>query len=133
MAKVEMQAGEQLLKQGQVSYLKSRFNAVIGDGYLTDRRFLHTNNMRGLAVGGLAGALLKGKVDIEVALHSITRVSRGKHGRGSVLEIETAAGEVYRLMVEFDEWLQAFGHALAAHHRTRLVEHAPGLWVAQRG
>ena len=44
-----------------------------------------------MAVGGLVGTLIKGKVDIEVWLGSISRISRDKHGRSdSVLNIETA-------------------------------------------
>ncbi len=134
MAKVELQPGEQVLTQGPVPYLKSRFNLVQGGGYLTDRRFLHTNDMRGLAAGGLVGALIKGKVDIEIPLGSITRISRDRHGRAdSVLKIETVHGQEYRLMPDFDDGLRAFGDALATHHGVKLVERAPGEWTADRG
>jgi hypothetical protein len=50
----------------------------------------------------------------------------------SVLEIETTHGETYRLMSDFDEWLEAFTDALAADHGVRLVESAPGQWNAER-
>ena len=133
MAKVELQPGEELVKQGSVPYLKGRFNLVQGGGYLTNLRFLHTNDMRALAAGGLVGSLLKGKVDIEIPLGSITRISRAKHGRNeSVLAVETADGHEYRLLPSFDEWLQAFADVLGVHHGTKLVEMAPGEWTAQR-
>jgi hypothetical protein len=133
MAKVDLQPAEQMLEQGSVPYLKGRINLVQGSGYLTDRRFIHTNEMRSLAVGGLVGALIKGKVDIEVWLGSISRISRDEHGHSdAVLKIETADGKEDRLMPDFDEWLRAFGDALAAHG-TKLIETAPGQWSAQPG
>jgi hypothetical protein len=133
MAKVELQPGEQVLKQGAVPYLKGRFNLVQGGGYLTDRRFVHTNEMRGIAVGGLVGALIKGKVDIEIWLDSISRISRDKHGRNdAVLKIETVDGEEYRLLPDFDEWLQAFGSTLAAHRGIDLAQTGPNQWSVQR-
>ena len=89
--------------------------------------------MRGLAVGGLVGALIKGKVDIEIWLDSISRISRDKHGRNeSILKIETVEGQEYRLLPNFEEWLQAFGGALATYRGTTLVETGPGQWSAQR-
>ena len=133
MTMVELQPGEQVLKQGYVPYLKSRFYLVAGGGYLTNRRFLHTNNMRG-AVGGLVGTVFKGKVDIEIPLGSIARISRGKHNRVfSVLEIETAQAAFYRLMPprNVDAWIKAFAEALAAHHGVRLIESAPSQWSAE--
>jgi hypothetical protein len=135
MAKVELGPGEQVLTQGVVLYLKSRFYLIDGAAYLTDRRFLRTTNMRGPA-GGLVGTVFRGKVDIELPLGWIARISRGKHHRiFSLLEIETVQGEIYRLMPmrSVDEWLRAFAEALAAHHGLRLVESAPGQWRAEPG
>jgi hypothetical protein len=133
MNTVELQPGERVLKQGYLPYLKSRFYLVAGGGYLTDRRFLRTNNMRG---GGLVGTVFRGTVDIEIPLGSIARISRAKHHRVfSFLEIETAQGAIYRLMPprNVDEWLEAFAEALAAHHGVRLVESAPGQWSPRPG
>lgn len=135
MAKMQLEPGEQVLKEGSVGYLKSKINMAPGGGFLTDRRFIHTNRARAMAAGGLLGALMmKGKVDVDVPLGSITAITRDTHGRNqSVLKIESAGGQEYRLVADFDEWFQAFGHALITYHGIKLVEYQPGRWTAERG
>jgi hypothetical protein len=134
MAKFQLQPGEQVLKQDRSSYLKNRFNLVQGVAVLTDRRFVHTNRMRAIAVGGLFGALSKGRVDIDLPLGAIASFTRDLHGRKrTVLKVTTGDGQEHRLMPRsFEEWLGAFAEALATHHHTKLVEHQPGFWAAER-
>jgi len=132
MGTLELRLGEQVLKQGTMPYLKSRFQLVQGGGYLTTLRFLHTNDMRGVAAGGLLGTLMKGKVDIEVPLASVASISKSRHGRNeAVLTITTVQRREYRLLTAFDQWLSAFGDALAEHHGMALVERERGSWFVE--
>jgi hypothetical protein len=134
MAKMKLEPGEQVLKEGSVGYLKSRIRMLQGRAYLTDQRFVHTNNARGVAVGGLFGALMKPQVDLDLQLGAITRMTRDEHGRNKeVLKIGTGQGEEHRLILSLDEWLPAFSDALAEHHGTKLLETEPGVWTATRG
>ena len=61
--------------------------------------------------------------------------SRSERGRGPTSEslaerpLDRWNGKEYRLMPDFDEWLRAFGDALAAQG-TKLIETAPGQWSA---
>lgn len=135
MAKFQLEPGEQQLKEGSVPYLKSRFQYVAGLAYLTDRRFVHTNNLMARGLGGLvAAALVKPRIDLEVPLDSIALISRSQHGRKneSVLVISTVDGQEHRMVADFDEWFPALHEALSLHRATRLVEVEPGTWTAVR-
>ncbi|HET6951243.1 MAG TPA: hypothetical protein VFI47_12755 [Acidimicrobiales bacterium] len=133
MAKFELQPGEQLLKQNAVRYQRSRRRFVPGPCYLTDRRFVHTDATRSMAVGGLVGALLmKAKVDADIPLAAITGISRGRFGRKQeIITLETGP-EGHNFVAPFEEWLAAFREALHAFHATALAEHEPGRWLAYR-
>jgi hypothetical protein len=134
MAKFKLEPGEQKLMEGSVPYLKSRFQYIAGPAYLTDRRFVHTNDLMARGVGGLLAALVKPRIDLEVPLDSIAQISRSQHGRKneSVLVISTADGQEHRMVADFDEWFPAFQEALSSHRATRLVELEPGAWTAVR-
>ena len=118
MAKFKVQDGEQVLMEGLLPYLKSKYRYIPGLSYLTDRRFVHTNNLRGRAVGGLVGALMTARIDLEVPLETITGIGRSSHGRKHhpVLVILTRDGQDHRIVAEDEAWFQAFDRALAQRH-----------------
>jgi hypothetical protein len=136
MAKVKFDEDEAVLKEGRLPYLKNRLKLIPGTGYLTNRRFVHTDNMSYMAragrVGSLVGELRKGKVDFDVPLSSISRISKDVHGRNKVvLKIETIDGSEYKLLTEeFDDWRQALHDALWSLFHMRLEEGPPGVWTA---
>ena len=105
-----------------------------GPVYLTDQRFVHANNAVARGVGGLVGALMSARIDLEIPLDTIVGISRSSYGRKNepVLVITTVDGQEHRVVARFEEWFPAFDDALATHRATRLVETEPGAWSAVR-
>jgi hypothetical protein len=135
MAKFKLQPGEQLLQEGVLPYLKSKYKYLRGPAYLTDQRFVHANNAMARGVGGLLGALMAARIDLEIPLDTIMGISRSSFGRKNepVLAIRTVEGYEHRIVARFEEWFPAFDNALATYRATRLVELEPGAWSAVRG
>jgi hypothetical protein len=134
MAKFKLEPGEQVLMEGSLPYLKSRIKYIDGPAYLTDRRFVHANNLQARALGGLVGGLMGARIDLEIPLEAIAGISRSTFGRKNnpVIVLTTTDGKEHKLVAPFDEWFAAFDQALTSHRATRLVETHPGAWTAQR-
>ena len=134
MAKFKLEPGEQVLMEGSLPYLKSKIKYIDGPAHLTDRRFVHANNLQARALGGLVGGLMGARVDLEIPLDAIAGISRSTFGRknASVLVLTTVDGKEHKLVAPFDEWFAAFDRALANHRATHLVETRPGAWTAHR-
>ena len=107
---------------------------ALGPVYLTDQRFVHANNAMARGVGGLVGALMAARIDLEIPLDTIMGISRSSFGRKNepVLAIRTVEGYEHRIVARFEEWFPAFDNALATYRGTRLVELEPGAWSAVR-
>lgn len=138
MANLELIPGEQILKQGTVDSLKGAMMQM-GRGTLTNQRFVRqaqgwpgASSMFGL-IGVLIARALKGKVDIEFPLTSITTLARGKFGLNkNILVIGTADGQSYMLLAKFDLWFAAFRDALQMHTGATLVQTGDQEWTVQR-
>lgn len=133
MAKIDLNPGETILKEGTVATIERGFMLRTGTGFLTDQRFVRYRSGVPFWLAGLLSLLFGGKIDIEIPLASIRSLARGKFGRNTnVLVIATAEGQEHTLQLGFDEWLTAFRDVLGRGGR-RLTEDGEGRWIAGTG
>ena len=111
----------------------------MGRGTLTNQRFVR--QAQGLpivsmmfgALGVLITRALRGKVDIDLPLSSITKLTRGKYRLSkNVLIIETTDGQSYMLLAKFDPWFTAFRDVLQTRAGTTFVQTSDQQWAVQR-
>jgi hypothetical protein len=127
VAKLQLLPDEVVLRRASTAYLKARLKLVPGEALVTQRRFVHVGQLRATAAAGVLGLLAGGRVDVDVALTTLARLDRSRHGRGQAWTLTTTTGEEYKLLGDLDDWRPAFEDALSRGGR-RLVEQQAGSW-----
>lgn len=135
MAKIELLPDETILKKGFASHLESKMKLRSGTGYLTNQRFMYyRSRLPWLLDGELTTLLFPRVMAIEIPLHSIASISRGKYGLNkNVLIIKTKMGQEHSLIMEkFEKWFSALSDALLTHQGMELVESAGQTWIPRK-
>jgi len=128
MAKFSLSDGERLFMEGYVVYLKSKFNVVSGDAYLTSERFVYCKKSALLfyfLLGPLFGHLVKGKnLVFEISLCDLKSIHEEK-GKKFILTLQNGDEFAIAFGTRREKWVTAIKDAVK-----RVI---PGVQVSEIG
>lgn len=140
MAELQLASGEVLVEK-MVGNLITRdwafpligFSFKSGMVFLTSERIVYHQRPTALIyLGGLLAYFSKGRFEFDIPLVSIERLTMKSNWLlGRSLLISRRSGNPRQVIVKLDQFIEALGSTLSAHHGRRLVPHGKSEWVVQ--